>query len=113
MDYLCNLKGLKGDEHLRENLQTECLEFIRHSREKSLQWDEDMDLPSHLWKWWKGLKEKLPSFYRVAKVLVLMQPSSALIERFYSLVKAYTDARQGNEDIETFEGRCMVLYNEN
>jgi hypothetical protein len=113
LDYLSNLKGLKDDEQLRENLESEWLELIRESREKALQWNEDMDLPSHLWTWWKGLKGKLPYFYRVAKVLVLMQPSSALIERFFSLVKAYTDATQSNEDIANFETRCMVIYNEN
>jgi hypothetical protein len=46
------------------------------------------------------------------RFFALMQPSSASIERFFSLIKASMDEAQANELPATFETRCMVLYNE-
>ena len=54
---------------------------------------------------------KLPSWFAVAYVLMLMQPSSASIERFFATVKANTSAQQNGESHETLAVRCMCLYN--
>ncbi len=69
------------------------------------------DIPAELWMWWRRIAVDVPTWFEVAKILVLMQPTSAAIERFYSIVKANTSSRQSAEAEETFATRTMVLYN--
>ncbi len=69
------------------------------------------DTPAELWMWWRRIGQDVPNWFAVAKILVLMQPTSAAIERFYSIVKANTSSRQVAESEETFAVRSMVLYN--
>jgi hypothetical protein len=61
--------------------------------------------------WWRGLRLKLPSWFALATILVLMQPSSASIERFFATVKANTSGQQNGESAETLALRSMCLYN--
>jgi hypothetical protein len=72
----------------------------------------DLDSPSGLWMWWRSIKNSLPSWYTIAKVLVLLQPSSASIERFFALLKANSSAQQNNESREILAARSMALYNQ-
>ena len=41
-----------------------------------------------LYRMW-DLREELPKWYEVTKILVLMQPSSAAAERVFSLLQAF------------------------
>jgi hypothetical protein len=102
-----------GDVVLQTDLAAEYPQYLRLA---GLQRDrftrkECEDTPIELWNWWRSIAHEVPKLFGVASILVLAQPSSAAIERFYSKVKANTDATQGGESQETFAGRCMAMYN--
>ena len=91
-------------------------EFTEYARMAQLKVDSFAaqtckDTPDELWKWWREIGDKVPKLFSISCVLVLVQPSSAAIERFYSKVKANTDATQGGEFEDTFAARTMALYN--
>jgi hypothetical protein len=91
----------------------EYAEYVRSARLLKDAFTEQAreDSPQELWKWWREIASNVPKLFSIASVLVLAQPSSAAIERFYSKVKANTDATQGGEFEETFAARTMALYN--
>jgi hypothetical protein len=68
----------------------------------------EQDTPTYLWDWWKSLRTQVPHFWSIASILVLMQPSSAFIERFFSVLKGNTSALQSSEAPETIQGRSMA-----
>lgn len=41
-----------------------------------------------------------------------MQPSSAVLERFFSVIIGNSTAKQNREAVDTLQGRSMALYNE-
>ncbi len=55
---------------------------------------------------------KLPAWFEITKFLALIQPSSAIAERFFSVVKSQTSEQQNAEYRDTFAGRSMALFNE-
>lgn len=69
--------------------------------------------PSKLWTWWWAMKdEKSLSYWaELAQVAVLHQPSSAVIERFFSVFKGRTSRQQVREDEETSLIRAQLGYN--
>lgn len=67
--------------------------------------------PGDLWEFWRSIQANVPAWYKVASVLVLIQPSSCGIERFFSLVKANTSEEQNSEHGRTLAVRSMLLYN--
>lgn len=71
---------------------------------------EDHD-PHTLWEWWKAQRVLLPAWFEVACKLVLIMPSSAVVERFFSVIKSQTSEQQGSEYEATFVGRCKALFN--
>jgi hypothetical protein len=98
---------------VRSGLDAELLLYDIEVRNRltDVQLTPSLDTPSQLWMWWRGLRLKLPNFFAVAAVLILMQPSSASIERFFATVKGNTSGQQNGEADETLELRCMCLYN--
>lgn len=111
LDHLAGLKGVPVG--VRSGLDAEfgLYETEVRNRLAELGVHPSLDTPSQLWMWWRGLRLKLPSWFAVASVLILMQPSSAAIERFFATVKANTSAQQNSESQETLALRCMCLYN--
>ena len=72
------------------------------------------DQPTVLWDiWGKNLfsKKELQGWWALCKIAVLHQPSSAVIERFFSVLKGNTSRRQSSEHEDTLEGRSLALYN--
>lgn len=67
--------------------------------------------PLSLWQWWISQRLILPAWFDIACKLVLIMPSSATVERFFSIVKAQTSAQQNAEYADTFAGRCKALFN--
>ena len=67
--------------------------------------------PNDLWNWWWMQQDALPNWFKLAKVAVLHQPSSAAIERFFSLIKGSTSKLQAAEDDDTIEARSMCRAN--
>ena len=113
VDTLTRLKGIGDRASLKAQLLGEHPEYLRAAKEwkASVGSEPGADTPSRLWEWWRSLACRLPAWFSVAKILVLLQPSSAAIERFYSLVKANSYDTQGAESQETLASRCMALYN--
>jgi hypothetical protein len=110
-DLLAGLKGVPAG--VRSGLDAEFVLYETEVRDylARLAVNPSLNSPTHLWMWWSGLRFKLPSFFAVASVLILMQPSSASIERFFSTVKANSSAQQNGESHETLALRCLCLYN--
>ena len=67
--------------------------------------------PNDLWNWWWMQQDALPNWFKLAKVAVLHQPSSAAIERFFPLIKGSTCKPQAAEDDDTIEARSMCRAN--
>lgn len=111
---LVQLKGIThSEEALREGLflethtyQVEAMEFKEQLAKR-----KEEHTPKDLWDWWRSQRFALPTWFSVAKVLVLIQLASATIERFFSLVKGNTSEQQNAEYADTFQARCMAMYN--
>lgn len=71
----------------------------------------ELDTPTRVWEWWCEIRLKVPAWFEIAQILVLIQPSSAIAERFYSVVKSQTSEQQNAEYSDTFAGRTMALFN--
>jgi hypothetical protein len=69
--------------------------------------------PAKLWEWWWSMRneESLCYWSLLARIAVLHQPSSAVIERFFSVYKGMTTEQQCNEDEETSLLRAFARYN--
>lgn len=113
MDFLVDLKGAKMNNVTRAGLESEVIALSREIRlrQSEIGSNPSLDNPSDLWMWWRSLKVKLPHWYGIAKILVLLQPSSAMVERFFSLLKAYTSPLQNSESHATRAARGMLIYN--
>jgi hypothetical protein len=112
LDLLASLKGVPPNTRAGLDAELGIYHDLVRNRLQEVQETPGLGTPSQLWMWWRGIREKVPHWYEVASILVLMQPSSASIERFFSLVKANTSAVQSSESADTFAMRCMCLYNE-
>lgn len=115
IEIVVSLKGVAVEDRLQLKIdlnaqilsyQNECRDRARH-----LQAVPKADTAVELWKWWVSLSATVPAWFSIAKILVLLQPTSAAIERFFSLVKANTSPLQNNETADNFTARCMYLYN--
>jgi hypothetical protein len=102
------LKGLRV-QNLGTLLTSELPEMLKLSSARIA--EDYFDSPAELWLWWRRIREKVPTWFSVACLLVLLQPTSAVIERFFSLVKANTSGQQGAVAEDTFAIRCMCLFN--
>ena len=69
--------------------------------------------PPLLWDWWwaQRTNKGLVSWFQLALRAVLIQPSSAAIERFFSLIKGATTAQQAREAEDTLETRALCIAN--
>jgi hypothetical protein len=66
--------------------------------------------PQKLWEWWWSMRyeESLSQWSLLARIAVLHQPSSAVIERFFSVYKGMTSSQQFGEDEETSLTRALA-----
>ncbi len=71
---------------------------------------EEKKRPAALWKWWGEQGANLRNWKRLMDRAALIQPSSAAIERFFSILKQNSTKRQFRERPETQEVRAMCLY---
>ncbi len=68
--------------------------------------------PATLWEWWCLRNEEgLSQWSLLARIAVLHQPSSAVIERFFSVYKGMMSLQQCKEDEETSLLRALARYN--
>lgn len=64
-----------------------------------------------LWDFWHDNRKKLPTWYGVAKDVALIQPSSAFMERVFSILRACTDERQESCYSDRIAASAMLKYN--
>lgn len=65
--------------------------------------------PWRLWEWWWSMRLDLPGWFQLAHRGVLIQPSSASIERFFSQLKGNSSDKQSCELDETLECRALCI----
>jgi hypothetical protein len=115
INVLTSLKGIdQGSvQMLRLDLSAQIFTYQQACRDRArqLQANPKEDTPPNHWSWWLSIRAGVSAWFSVAEILVLLQPTSGAIERFFSLVKANTSALQNNEAPEAFAARCMCLYN--
>ena len=86
--------------------QREAQEQVDYLRSHPLE-----DTPHALWDWWLSIRERVPMWFAFAKIVVLIQPSSAVVERQFSKIKGSTSPTQNAEYAETHEARILALCN--
>ena len=113
---LSSLKGISRDASSFRHLLVAELQSYKTAADalkKDMAQDESLKSPAAIWQWWKSQKTRLKNFFEIARILVLIVPSSAVVERFFSIVKAQTTPQQNAEYADTFGGRAMALFNQN
>lgn len=112
------LSNIKGVPRLSKDFRLALLQESTNYKNLAVQFRKDVEAnpPSHtplaLWEWWVSQRLNLPKFFEIASLLVLIQPSSAIVERFYSILKGETSEQQNAEYADTFAGRAKALFNE-
>lgn len=71
------------------------------------------DLFDLLWRWWWSRKDEKEweTWSKLAQIAALCAPSSAAVERLFSIIKGSTSPLQAKEKPETLECRHIVRYN--
>ncbi len=109
-------KGVKGfNENVQATLFAQLWEY-RNAAEAVrpvLAMTSPSEQPGKLWEWWWSMRneEAMSQWSLLARIAVLHQPSSAVIERFFSMFKGMTSTQQCREDEETSLVRAQARYN--
>ena len=61
--------------------------------------------------WWCGHEEQLPRWAFAVKQVLLVQPSSATVERVFSTLKASFNEQQNCALVDYLQASVMSLYN--
>lgn len=109
-------KGLKG---FNENVMIALVAQLSDYRQRAgafaplLVAEPRSKQPTKLWEWWWNIRndESIKQWILLAHLAVLQQPSSAVIERFFSVYKGMTSTQQCAEDEETSLLRAQARYN--
>jgi hypothetical protein len=109
-------KGVKGfNENVQETLfaQLPGYRLAAEAIRPVLALVSPSEQPAKLWEWWWSMRneETLSQWSLLARIAVLHQPSSAVIERFFSVYKGMTSTQQCREDEETSLVRAQTRYN--
>jgi hypothetical protein len=109
-------KGVKGfNENVQQALfaQLAAYRVAASSFAPQLALVPPAEQPAKLWEWWWSMRNEksLCDWSLLARIAVLHQPSSAVIERFFSVYKGMTSAQQCQEDEETSLLRAFTRYN--
>jgi hypothetical protein len=110
---LAELKGIENVTSVATLLTSELAEYEAQAGlfRAHVQTKPDDLHPDFLWQWWCQQRIRLPTWSGVARVLCLIQPSSAVMERFFSTIKSQTSAQQNAEYEETLQGRAKAIFN--
>lgn len=109
-------KGLKGfNDQVMITLVAQLPDYRRTAGDFApvLATVKGSEQPAKLWEWWWSLRDEDPvrQWSLLARLAVLQQPSSAVIERFFSVYKGMTSKQQTQEDEETSLVRAWARYN--
>ena len=72
---------------------------------------KNADAGHDLWAFWHDNRLKLPFSYNVAKDIALIQPSSAFMERVFSILRACLDERQETCYSDRIRASALLKYN--
>lgn len=111
-----NFKGVKG---FNENVQLALIAQLPAYRLRAEQFAPALlavcqsEQPAKLWEWWWSLRNEkdLSQWSLLAHIAVLHQPSSAVVERFFSVYKGMTTSQQCMEEEDTSLLRALLRYN--
>ena len=70
-----------------------------------------VDVGYDLWEFWRDNRMRIPHWYSVAKDMALMQPSSAFMERVFSILRACMDERQESCYSDRITASALLKYN--
>ena len=70
-----------------------------------------VDVRYDLWEFWRDKRMRYPHWYSVAKDMALMQPSSAFMERVFSILRACMDDRQESSYSDRIAASALLKYN--
>jgi hypothetical protein len=109
-------KGVKGfNENVQEALIAQLPQYLLAAEaiRPVLAMVIPSEQPARLWEWWWSMRneDSLRQWSLLARIAVLHHPSSAVIERFFSVYKGMTSTQQCREDEETSLLRAQARYN--
>ena len=90
-------------DQLLENLKLELPNYVENATEIS----SDVEAID----WWLQHKDELPHWSSAAQMIALVQPSSAAVERIFSMLKASFGPQQDNSLQDYIESSLMLQYN--
>ena len=111
---VCSLKPNASDLN-----QLACISFINSQSIEELKSElpkymaraKDIDKEVCPLNWWKQNQDDLPVWSREAKKVFLLQPSSASVERVFSLLKSSFGDKQETALQDYIEVSLMLQYN--
>jgi hypothetical protein len=101
----------KYDEKLTEKQESDDPEIAAKFAGKT--WNDDrIEKARRIWEWWKTYHYKLTYFSTAARLVALVQTSSASVERVFSQVKIIVEAIGETALESTLETRLMCRVND-
>ena len=70
-----------------------------------------VDTDYDFWEFWRDSKTRLPHWYEVAKDIGLIQPTSAFMERVFSILRACMDERQESSFSDRIAASALLKNN--
>lgn len=61
--------------------------------------------------WWRGRHATLVTCYKIVRILLLFHPTSAAVERVFSLINNFVTSSQNRLDDDTLRLQTMLQYN--
>jgi hAT family C-terminal dimerisation region len=73
--------------------------------------EQSMTLPDELLVWWREVCHKIPGWAEAAEAVGLVQPSSAICERVFSIVQRHFPPERRSMLRDSLELGVMLAYN--
>lgn len=107
------VKGFTEEMQLKLILQLRTYRTAASQVRPVLESIKRKERPAKLWEWWWSMREAegMKQWGLLAMIAVLHQPSSAAIERFFSVYKGMTTTQQCKEKDSTSLVRAQCRYN--
>ena len=91
-------------------LNTQQLDGLKSELPAYLTWAADTDQQFDILEWWKRNASDLPNWSATAKKILLIQPSSAALERVFSLLKNSFGPQQKRALKDYVEASLMLQF---
>ena len=118
---LFNFRYVKQYQLIAEdaNLLSRPFPFITEEATSKLMTEKDeyhitassVDVGYNLWEFWRDNRMRIPHWYSLAKDMTLMQPSTAFMERVFSILRACMDERQESSYSHRIAASAFLKYN--